>query len=158
MSSEPAVGATLAASAAQVLEAANIACLLWGWQAISFFHKGPKLPEIILRYASECEIDALNNNKAELAKYRNHPVGAVHFHPTPDAVITLLRQSEILPWLPEIKLGPPAANDDDLTTSHDPMLPARMDDGPSGPWSQLYPIQILNPNSVHAVRDLASMS
>ncbi|BCS20734.1 uncharacterized protein APUU_21166A [Aspergillus puulaauensis] len=101
---------------------------------------------------------------------RQHCVGVAHFHRGPDSdpdavfnqdceeifgllgpgshvVITLMRQGEMMPWLSELKPGPPAANDPHLTTSHDSRFPARADDGPSGPWIDYYAVQMLNRES-----------
>ncbi|KAL2871456.1 uncharacterized protein BJX67DRAFT_377225 [Aspergillus lucknowensis] len=66
-----------------------------------------------------------DNLAAILAHNRRHPVGAAHFH-LDTHVLHLLRQSEILFWMPEIPPGPPAADDLDLMLSTDPSLPAKM--------------------------------
>ncbi|KAL4929355.1 uncharacterized protein BDV17DRAFT_261664 [Aspergillus undulatus] len=52
--------------------------------------------------------------------------------------------------VPDIQLGPPAADDPDLILSDDSSLPAKTPgetpDGPCGPWSGLYQVKISNAN------------
>lgn len=105
------------------------------------------------------------------ATERQHCVGVAHFHRGPDSdpdavfnqdcedtfgrlfgrgshvVITLMRQGEMMPWLSELKPGPPAADDPHLTTSHDSRFPVREVGGPSGPWSEYHAVQMLNRES-----------
>ncbi len=46
-----------------------------------------------------------------------------------------------------IEPGQVAADDPDLILTTDPTLPPAREDGPSGPWSELVPVKILNANS-----------
>ncbi|KAL2858016.1 hypothetical protein BJY01DRAFT_201760 [Aspergillus pseudoustus] len=83
-------------------------------------------------------------NQDELkAKNRHHPVAAYHFHITKsgEALISLYRKSNFLWWLPDPTVAHLAANDPILWLSTD----SRLHFG-SGPWPNLYPIKILNPN------------
>lgn len=77
---------------------------------------------------------ARNSRRPDLdSKNRTHPVGAAHFHyKDNDGVLTLLCQSEIVPWLAEIETGPPAPGDPDLV----------MIDRPG-----FHPVKILRPAS-----------
>jgi hypothetical protein len=75
----------------------------------------------------------------------------------------LLRQSETLFWLKDLKTGTPAPNDPDLMLSTDLSLPAKITlpaswqpssfgwkpevITPSGPWLDLYPVNILRRSS-----------
>ncbi|KAL4797702.1 hypothetical protein BDV19DRAFT_358539 [Aspergillus venezuelensis] len=97
-----------------------------------------------------------------------HPVGYAHFSKPrsgiklgacrsgsdDEPVISLLRQSEILPWLPSIKIAPPRSDDPRLISTDDRALPLREagDDGagpqgPSGPWAGPHQAQLLNGRS-----------
>jgi hypothetical protein len=113
-----------------------------------------------------------------------HPVGAFHFHIEwgsqcldascschrstdyfhPETIhMHLLRQSETLFWLKDLKAGTPAPNDPDLMLSNDPSLPARIIQRPAsrpslfsykpevvtpcGPWLDLPPVKILRARS-----------
>ncbi|KAL4876356.1 hypothetical protein BJY04DRAFT_223144 [Aspergillus karnatakaensis] len=84
-----------------------------------------------------------------------HAVGFAHFHLNPFTasglkgaeLITLYRQSEILPWVPRLTRSDNVGTIDspNLTVSTDLNLPAAVDRGPSGPWVGLYPVRILTP-------------
>ncbi|KAL4911899.1 hypothetical protein BDW62DRAFT_206989 [Aspergillus aurantiobrunneus] len=105
---------------------------------------------------------------AEFPENQFHPVGAVHFHlksyvrcrsytcghnldksfRTQVVTLHLLRQSDILPWMNELKTGAPAANDSGLTLStsdNSSDLPKKdkYPRGPTGPWARLHSIKIL---------------
>ncbi|KAJ5185482.1 hypothetical protein N7491_006652, partial [Penicillium cf. griseofulvum] len=84
----------------------------------------------------------------------DRPVAPVHCHvvsryPRYEGllVIRLYPKSGHLWWLPDFKVSPPAIDDPDLMLSNDPQLPPYIPGGCSGPWTEIYPIQILSPNS-----------
>ncbi|KAL2832507.1 hypothetical protein BDW59DRAFT_157330 [Aspergillus cavernicola] len=168
MFTELAVRENLAARVARALDAAEVHNVLWGWLALSLIHNDRGFPEVEfvipdnkiqlatdklvaagLPLCSHPNCEELLGDRADKFRYptgdtlnwaalgahdRYHPVGKAHFH------------LESLP-------GPPPVDDVDLMLSNDPSLPARIDGsprfgtGPSGPWSEFYPVKILSPDS-----------
>ncbi|KAJ5589737.1 hypothetical protein N7450_003709 [Penicillium hetheringtonii] len=101
---------------------------------------------------------------------RARALAAVHFDATPEndtmGPIQFFPKSHILWWLKEIPAGHPSPNDETLILTNDPGLPKRPQVrtatspihrnlytgyeefvGPSGSWTETYPIKILNPSS-----------
>lgn len=76
----------------------------------------------------------------------------MHFHIEAQypqhGVLRVYAKSSHLWWLPDFEPGPPAADDPDLMLSNDSRLPPYVLRGFSGPWTELYPIKILNPSSL----------
>ncbi|KAL4796071.1 hypothetical protein BDV19DRAFT_388495 [Aspergillus venezuelensis] len=99
------------------------------------------------------------------AKNAWHAPAVAHFHigqvgdgegeGEDGALLSLHKKSQLLPWLPDYTHGPPPQDDPHLTVSSDPRLPPcfptgvpdTFDSGPTGPWTGLYSIQIMNPDS-----------
>ncbi|KAL4956388.1 hypothetical protein BDW69DRAFT_181601 [Aspergillus filifer] len=92
-----------------------------------------------------------------MAENALHAPSEAHFHiGDADAplLLSLHKKNQLLPWLPDYKHGPPPKNDP--TVSSDPALPPPFptgiaptyEVGPTGPWTGLYSIQIMNPNSL----------
>ncbi|KAL4962925.1 uncharacterized protein BDV14DRAFT_202371 [Aspergillus stella-maris] len=98
---------------------------------------------------------------AIVAKDRYHPVGTAHFHYNTH-IITILPKSDVLFWLPQLKSGTKLGGDATFLLSTDPTLPVAfprdiqvspnqmteqfIHRGPTGPWTGLYPVKILNPD------------
>lgn len=84
---------------------------------------------------------------------RHYPVADVHFHFHSKfyrgwgCLLSLFAKSRLLWWLPDLQLGPPAADDPDLPLSTDLRLPPHKYIGGTGPWPDLYPAKVLNHNS-----------
>ncbi|KAL2835294.1 hypothetical protein BDW59DRAFT_168529 [Aspergillus cavernicola] len=81
-----------------------------------------------------------------------HLIADAHFHLDFQyekcTVLSLYKKSSILRWIPVLEADP--RNDDPsfLWLSNDSArLPEARLDGPSGPWTQLYPVRFLNPTS-----------
>ncbi|CRL28558.1 unnamed protein product [Penicillium camemberti] len=85
------------------------------------------------------------------SKNNDCPIAPVHFHIEAQypqhGVLRVYAKSSHLWWLPDFEPGPPAADDPDLMLSNDSRLPPYVLRGFSGPWTELYPIKILNPSS-----------
>ncbi|KAL3481740.1 hypothetical protein BJX99DRAFT_253267 [Aspergillus californicus] len=177
MSQEPVPGARVAAEVAQLFDEAKIPSILWGWLAISLVGDADGFPEVDFVIPDHYIVQAIitlakkypscadgkclswqedraaqgeysNNLRYILACNRFHYPAVTHYHAGGEVVLYLMKKSEILFWLPDYEAGPPRANDGHLTVSSCPLLPPAYPAGPTGPWSELYPIQMLNPNSL----------
>lgn len=77
-----------------------------------------------------------------------HHIPAAHFHHN-GIVLSLHLRSAVMPWLTEESF----AAGHGLTTSNDPRLPPPNggpepdSQGPTGPWTNLYPVRIQNPDA-----------
>ncbi|BCS25499.1 uncharacterized protein APUU_50210S [Aspergillus puulaauensis] len=161
---EPVRGAFVAANAAEALVDAGIYNVMVGQKAAGFV--GQSKPYLEADFAVEDKqiqraVDALTHfqiqirNMHQLRLHRpngrpqfsdRHHIPAAHFHHNGIALSLHLR-SVAMPWLTE---GGFAAGHG-LTTSTEPQLPPPTGgpepdcQGPTGPWTNLYPIRIQNP-------------
>ncbi|KAL3480721.1 hypothetical protein BJX99DRAFT_254388 [Aspergillus californicus] len=170
--------AEVAARIARVLDAAQIPNILWGWAAVTLVGDSVGIPGEADFVIPDSQIDSAKQamKDAGISMCTNgncckrygitasfihgvrlielmHPVPAAHYHVGVDEWdVSLLRKSGILNWLPDYTVGPPATDDPNLMLSNDPKLPAFYEDvegeGPSGPWTGVYPMKILNPNAL----------
>ncbi|RDW92779.1 uncharacterized protein DSM5745_00101 [Aspergillus mulundensis] len=160
----------VATAIGQVLNRAKIPNLLFGWTALAVILVDfgfPDIDFIIPDKEVSHAIKALTkagyklctspdcserdeDRGAHLGKALNrfHPVPAAHFHISaaagPGYVLSLLKKDDIIPHLPNLKLGLPERKEyEHLTLSNDPRLPPRAEGGPSGPWYRLDPVRVL---------------
>lgn len=77
-----------------------------------------------------------------------HAVADAHFHLgfqyESCTVLSLYTTSDLLYWLEDPESGE-LPGDDTFWFSNDPRLPPYEERGPSGPWTELYPVRILSP-------------
>ncbi|KAL4797705.1 hypothetical protein BDV19DRAFT_387133 [Aspergillus venezuelensis] len=181
--------AQAATEAAQALTNKKIASILWGWTALGLiqsYWRGRSYPIKLQEDREQAEADLwITTNRSTLRGKnpdRTHTVGDAHFsmprpasrglyqaapgpnqHRTtrgPRSIITLVRRSFILPWLPEIKLARDGDQDPHCILSNDCSAlppPAKGFDpfaawnGPCGPWDSPglgdAPAQLLNANA-----------
>ncbi|KAL2824269.1 hypothetical protein BDW59DRAFT_162607 [Aspergillus cavernicola] len=172
----PGVRAT-ATEVAQVLDKAEVPNLLFGWTALALVGIDQGFPEIDFviaddkiefavwvladagyRLCTESECQELKEDRYPdtqdpvliAADNRYHPIAYAHYHlETSDYLLSLFKQSDTLPWLPDLKAGPPGKRNPDLSLSTEPQLPPARDwekghHGCGGPWTELYPVNILN--------------
>ncbi|KAJ6130838.1 hypothetical protein N7512_003618 [Penicillium capsulatum] len=116
-----------AAQVAEVLDKAEIPSLLWGSWAIATIGKFVISTSLV-----------------------GGPAGDAHFHDlkhkTYKGPLRLHRKSTLIWWVPDPVLEHPEKDDSFFTLTNDPeALPNGRNDGPSGPWTGLYPIRILKP-------------
>ncbi|RDW76591.1 uncharacterized protein DSM5745_06583 [Aspergillus mulundensis] len=92
------------------------------------------------------------------ARDRYHPVGEFHFHPYGKhttitfhghhyGLLIKYKPSSLLWWMKEnefLFLGHPPRDHPRVTLSDDPLLPAHKPWGPTGPWTGMYQVKILN--------------
>ncbi|RDW86592.1 uncharacterized protein DSM5745_03234 [Aspergillus mulundensis] len=87
-----------------------------------------------------------------LADNRLHAVGDAHFHLestyTYFTVLTLYSQTRILWWMPRLSLQPVTPTDPNFMLTNDVRLFPPGPRGPTGPWTELYPVRILRINKL----------
>ncbi|RDW78870.1 uncharacterized protein DSM5745_05722 [Aspergillus mulundensis] len=155
-----------AAAVGNTLSSAKIPNMLWSWTALALFIVDHGFPEIEFliqdnevpqatgaltkagyKNCTDPSCSELQEDRgAHLgdALNRFHPVAAAHFHlPPPNGqgsgyLVSLLKKNDIIPHLPDLKLGLPKQKEYELLTlSIDPRLPPRAEGGASGPWYDL---------------------
>ncbi|KAL2843550.1 Aldehyde/histidinol dehydrogenase [Aspergillus pseudodeflectus] len=157
---------------ANVLDDAHIPYFMWGWTALGLMGQDWGFPEIdfvvpdtMIKDAAHAlaragnlicndpgcpqgRQDRATSRALVIARDRFHMLPEKHFHLVGGNVLLLHRKSNIAWWLPDLQAGPPAADDPHFILSTDEeRLPPRAVDGPSGPWTQYYPVKIMNPGS-----------
>ncbi|OJJ30458.1 hypothetical protein ASPWEDRAFT_32634 [Aspergillus wentii DTO 134E9] len=132
----------LAAETAEVLDEAKIPYVLWGYLAVAFAGENLPTKEIELVIPDE-HLQAATETLAQAGYH-------VHFHTDGMddffGLLSLFKKSTTLWWLPEFPQGLAPADDPHFMLSTDRRLPSRIYRGPSGPWTELYPIKIMNPD------------
>lgn len=82
---------------------------------------------------------------------RLRPVPAAHFHIGVKyrgcSTLSFLSHSTSLWWRENFPIKAPGSDDPDILLTTDPRLPPYVQYGCTGPWTDLYPIKILNPSS-----------
>jgi hypothetical protein len=157
---------------ANVLDDAHIPYFMWGWTALGLMGQDWGFPEIdfvvpdtMIKDAAHAlaragnlicndpgcpqgRQDRATSRALVIARDRFHMLPEKHFHLVGGNVLLLHRKSNIAWWLPDLQAGPPAADDPHFILSTDEeRLPPRAVDGPSGPWTQYYPVKIMIPGS-----------
>ncbi|KAL2825918.1 hypothetical protein BDW59DRAFT_161298 [Aspergillus cavernicola] len=125
--SEP---AKLAAEVARIIDAAQMPNILWGWVALSligdmteFVYIDFVIPDLKICLATRvlaaagyplCKDRSCNELKGNrtpnvLGRYRHHfpPEAYYHLPGSRPTLVSLLRKSDILLWLPKYEVGPP---------------------------------------------------
>ncbi|CAG8901331.1 unnamed protein product [Penicillium egyptiacum] len=154
-----------AADVARILDEAQVPNVLWGMMAICLVGEWNDDEDDVEFLVLDHLITAASNAlvaagftpctdpgcRAVQTEKNHHPIPAVHFHLKAQYpqhnMLRLYPKSGHLWWHPDFDLGPPTADDPDLMLSNDPRLPPYAVQGMSGPWTELYPIKILNRSS-----------
>ncbi|CAP79007.1 Pc06g00140 [Penicillium rubens Wisconsin 54-1255] len=154
-----------AADVARILDEAQVPNLLWGtmaaWLVGDWRHFNEDIQFLVLDHLIQKASDALfaagftpcTDPGCDVVKTVNNDylIPPVHFHVEalyPEhEVLRLYPKSSHLWWLPDFGASAPAADDPHLMLSNDPRFPPYVPEGMSGPWTEVYPIKVLNRSS-----------
>ncbi|BCS25498.1 uncharacterized protein APUU_50209S [Aspergillus puulaauensis] len=166
---EPIPGAFIVAAVAEIFFRERVPYIFSGWMLMSLIGRryAFPMPDFVIpdklidkaiailshRGYSPCPnptcLEFTGNRQRNCKHFWNqfHPVGKAHFHLEGDVLLTILPKSEIFPWIPDYTPGPPTIDDPHLTVTSDMRLAPATDFGATGPWTELFPIQMPNPNT-----------
>ncbi|KAJ5577398.1 uncharacterized protein N7459_006362 [Penicillium hispanicum] len=151
-----AIGSQHIGEIAKIFHEAKIPALLWGWWAAALVGEyDPSVeavdfvvPDQLLQKATDTLMAAGYSRCTKKDCPYSHLITDIHFDSSPQDLwgpIRLYPKSSIVWWVPDPPVGNSVENDPHFIMSNDHRLPAAADQGPCGPWPDVFPVTVLRP-------------